>query len=66
MFMQMLKDYEVKTVEPRHRETQSELAAIKALVQQGEGAIKLGGVIFSIASFLWIVLQVVSFVGTHK
>lgn len=59
-----LKEYEREVVEPRHRETQSELSAIKNLIQQGSGALKLGGISLSIASFVWIVLQIVHHVGS--
>ena len=53
-----LKEYEREVVEPRHKETQGELASIKNLIQQGSGALKLGGISLSIASFIWIVLQI--------
>lgn len=43
-----LKEYEREVVEPRHRETQSELAAIKQIVQQGRGAIWALGIIFTV------------------
>ena len=54
-----LKEYEREVVEPRHRETQGELTTIKNLIQQGSGALKLGGISLSIASFIWVVLQIV-------
>lgn len=58
MMANMLDDYEAKKVEPRHRETQSELAEIKSIVQQGRGMMRLAGWIGSIAGVIWIVLQI--------
>jgi hypothetical protein len=66
MFMTMLKDYEIKTVEPRHRETQSSIQELKDIVTQGKGVRNLGGVILSIASFLWIIFQIANYVDAHK
>ena len=64
MIIEGLKEYERSVVEPRHRETQGELANIKGLIQQGKGAMRLGGYTLSAASLLWIVLQVIHHV-TH-
>jgi hypothetical protein len=63
MIVDGLKEYERTVVEPRHKETQLELGAIKALVQQGSGALKLGGFALSLGSFVWIVLQILHHVG---
>lgn len=63
MMTHMLKDYERDVVEPRHRETQNDLAEIKNLVQQGSGAAKLGGAMLTVASIIWIVIQIKTAVG---
>lgn len=64
MIIEGLKEYERAVVEPRHSETQKELAAIKNLIQQGRGALTLGGGLLSLASAVWIVLQIVH-AATH-
>lgn len=63
MMKTMLSDYEKDIVEPRHVETQSSLQGIKDLIQQGTGAVKLAGVLGSLASLLWIALQIKGAVG---
>ena len=57
MMTEMLKVYEKETVEPRHRETQSELADIKEIASEGRGMMRLAGWIGSIAGVVWIVVQ---------
>lgn len=65
MTLKMLGDYERDVVSPRHRETQDgqtaikkDVAEVKELIQQGTGAVKLAGILGSLASVLWIVLQI--------
>ena len=65
MIIDGLKEYEKSVVEPRHRETQNELGVIKNLVQQGKGAIALGGYSLTIASLVWIVLQIIHHLKTN-
>ena len=43
MIIEGLKEYESRVIEPRHQETQGELAAIMNLIQQGKGARILAG-----------------------
>ena len=66
MIIDGLKEYERNVVEPRHRETQTdlasingELATIRGIVQQGKGALSLGGYMLSLASLTWLVLQII-------
>jgi predicted lysophospholipase L1 biosynthesis ABC-type transport system permease subunit len=59
LMVSMLADYESKIVNPRHLETQNALKDIQTLIQQGSGAVKLAGVLGSVASVLWIILQIV-------
>ena len=54
-----LKTYERDVVEPRHKETQSELGEIKKLIQQGSGAMKLAAFTVSLGGFVWTVLQII-------
>ena len=63
MMATMLDDYETKKVDPRHKETQGELAEIKSIVQQGRGMMRLAGWIGSIAGVVWIVIQIRNAVG---
>ena len=58
MIIEGLKEYENRVIEPRHKETQGELAAIKNLIQQGKGARILAGGLLSLGSAIWIVLQI--------
>lgn len=58
-----LKEYEQNVVEPRHRETQGDLADIKTMVSEGRGMMRLAGWIGSIAGLVWIVIQIKSAVG---
>lgn len=58
MMISMLAEYESKKVEPRHKETQGELAEIKEIVQQGRGMMRLAGWAGTIASIVWIVIQI--------
>lgn len=59
MMTGMLKEYERETVEPRHKETQSELADIKEIVSQGRGMLRLVGWVGSLCAVAWTVLQIV-------
>ncbi len=59
----MLKDYEREVVQPRHEETQGSIGELKSLVQQGSGMLKLGGFMLSVASLVWIVVQIKEAVG---
>lgn len=58
LMTEMLKSYEHDTVEPRHRETQGELADIKKIVSEGRGMMRLAGWIGTIAGVVWIVIQI--------
>lgn len=63
MMTNMLKDYEREMVQPRHRETQAAIGEVKSIIQQGSGMLKLGGFLLSLASLVWIVIQVKQAVG---
>ena len=65
MIIDGLKEYERKTVEPRHRETQGKLTDIENLIQKGRGMMMLGGGTLTIASLVWIVLQIVHHINEH-
>jgi hypothetical protein len=65
MTTEALRRYEREVVEPRHVETQRDLGDIKKLVQQGSGMVKLGAILASAASILWIVLQIARAVTGH-
>lgn len=54
----MLKEYERDVIEPRHAETQGDLAEIKALTQQGRGMLRLAGWVGTLAGIVWIVIQI--------
>lgn len=58
MMSGMLKQYEKETVEPRHKETQGELAEIKEIVQQGRGMLRLGTWIAGLMALVWVVVQI--------
>lgn len=63
MMTNMLKEYEREVVSPRHRETQDSIGEIKDLMSQGSGMLKLGGFMLSLASLVWIVIQIRQAVG---
>lgn len=63
LMTEMLKDYEREIVEPRHRETQRDLAEIKGIMQGGKGAVYFGGILSGCAGIFWIVVQIVHALG---
>lgn len=63
MIAKFLKEYEKDTVEPRHKETQSDLKDIKEMVQEGRGMMRMAGWIGSAAGLVWIVVQIKQAVG---
>lgn len=66
MIIEGLREYESKVVEPRDKRNNTlltdlteDVTKIKEWVQQGKGAMKLGGISVTVASFIWVVLQIV-------
>lgn len=59
MIAQFLKDYEKEVVEPRDIRNVTKLENIERIVQQGSGAMKAAGALLSLASLVWIVIQII-------
>ena len=61
----LLDRYEEEKVEPRDRANRESLQEIKDLIQQGRGALMLASAIMGVASFFWLVSQIVHAMGKH-